>query len=60
MLAFWELAVKMREPRSQADPKYLLLDLLSPQPTRGATETLKTAFAILVVLRQARFIHCSG
>ena len=47
MCLFWAMAYWMREHRCQPDPKQLLRDLLSPNPSRLATSTLCKAFAIL-------------
>ena len=51
MLVFWQLACRMREPRSQVPPAELLADCLSGLCSRRAEETLQTVLAMLQVFR---------
>ena len=52
MLVFWQLACRMREPRSQPDPTALLTNLLSANPCRQAVGFLRDALAALRLFRQ--------
>ena len=53
MAVFWQLACRMRQPRSQVLPAQLLMECLARSSSRRAEETLRTAVAMLQVFRLA-------